>query len=76
MPQSVPTSDHGEKHEVKRCPRCGRDFVCKVSRFVHCDCTTVPLPPATLDLIRGRYDDCLCVACLWHFHGQSGKGLE
>ncbi len=76
MPETLPAGSYREKHEVKCCPRCGRAFVCKVSRFVHCDCTTVPLTPATLELIRERYDDCLCVACLWHLHRESGNGLE
>lgn len=63
----VDTLDPG-KHEIKSCPRCGRSFVCKISRVVHCDCMSVPLTAETLALIRERYDECLCVACLWDLH--------
>jgi hypothetical protein len=52
------------KHETKICPRCGREFVCKVNRIYLCDCMGVRLSPETVEHIRQLYDSCLCVVCL------------
>jgi hypothetical protein len=71
MPEAMQQGPDREKHEIKRCPRCGRSFRCKVNRIVHCECMTVPLAPETLEIISERYNDCLCLACLWHFHRES-----
>ena len=76
MPVAMVQSPDRGKHETKRCPHCGRSFLCKVSRIVHCDCMTVPLAPETLEIIRDRYDECLCVACLWHFYRESNAADE
>ena len=57
-----------EKHKGKKCPRCGRSFVCKSNRIEHCECVTVPLTPDTVQYIQEHYDDCLCVTCLWELH--------
>ena len=63
------TLDPG-KHEIKSCPRCGRSFVCKANRIVHCDCMTVPLAQETLEIIAEQYNECLCVTCLWHLRNE------
>ena len=51
-------------HEQKECPRCRTLFECKSGSIALCQCQAVELRPALLDYIAGRYDDCLCAACL------------
>lgn len=53
-----------EKHEEKRCPRCGRMHVCKMNNIAHCDCSKVAIPREVADMIQQTYDDCLCLSCL------------
>ena len=74
MPEAMKQGPERGKHETKRCPRCGRYFLCKVNRIVHCECMTVPLAPETLEIISEQYNECLCVACLWHFYRESNTG--
>ncbi|MGR8930639.1 MAG: cysteine-rich CWC family protein [Gammaproteobacteria bacterium] len=52
------------KHEAKHCPRCRRQFVCKVNRIHRCDCSNVCLSLETIEYIRQVYDECLCSVCL------------
>lgn len=53
-----------EKHETKECPRCGAAFVCMANRVHRCACARVRLSPEAAELIRSRFDDCLCTGCL------------
>jgi hypothetical protein len=64
-------SQRAEHHEpsvgtvpatTKECPSCGNDFNC--SQKEGCWCANVRLAPATLDVLRVRFADCLCEACL------------
>ncbi len=52
------------KHELKSCPRCNQPFECKPGHVASCHCSAVKLSDATYDLIRNKYDDCLCASCL------------
>lgn len=52
------------KHELKSCPRCTQAFECKPGHVASCHCSAVKLSDATYDLIRNKYDDCLCANCL------------
>ncbi len=52
------------KHELKSCPRCNQTFECKPGHVASCHCSAVKLSDATYDLIRIKYDDCLCANCL------------
>lgn len=53
-----------QKHEIKRCPRCGSSFECKANRVERCDCLGVTLCDAALEELSTHYEDCLCVPCL------------
>jgi hypothetical protein len=53
-----------EKHEEKRCPRCGRTFECKLNNPVHCGCAEVELTEDLADELGLAFDDCLCADCL------------
>jgi len=53
---AAPMGDH--------CPRCGGEFRCGRLDAAPCACTTLTLPPATLDELRHRYVGCLCLRCL------------
>ena len=57
-------------HEIKICPRCGSSFECKVGDVANCQCNGVKLSDEAYDLIKTRYDDCLCVNCLQQLNKQ------
>lgn len=63
-------------HEARICPRCAREFACKANRIHRCDCMGVRLSRETVEQIRQRYDDCLCVACLEAVERGVGGRLE
>ena len=46
----------------KKCSKCGDTFRC--SGILGCWCGDVKLDPATLAMLKERYDNCLCPACL------------
>jgi hypothetical protein len=52
------------KHEPKVCPRCNKEFVCKVNRVHNCDCMTIHLNKKKTEFIGETYNDCLCISCL------------
>ncbi len=54
----------GCKHELKACPRCGKDFICKPGDISHCGCFEVKMNEAASRLIAEKYTSCLCVVCL------------
>lgn len=64
FPPPPEDSNQASKHEQKRCPRCGRLFVCKVSNIAQCDCSRVTLSKEVSEFIAGRYGECLCLTCL------------
>ena len=52
------------KHEEKTCPRCGKNFECKVGDIVHCQCHGINFTKDATAFIGKNYDDCLCRECL------------
>lgn len=52
------------KYDSKKCPRCGKDFVCKAGNITQCQCYTVNLSREENLFIKEMYDDCLCRDCL------------
>lgn len=51
-------------HELKCCPRCGREFECRLGTIHRCQCVDIALGDDVREAIGQRYDDCLCRACL------------
>ena len=51
-------------HEIKQCPRCTRNFECKVGNIAACQCNGIRLTIEEQLLIEEKYNDCLCVQCL------------
>lgn len=52
------------KHEQKECPRCHKLFECKAGDISNCQCYGIDMSAKEEDLIRLKYDDCLCRNCL------------
>jgi len=52
------------KHEDKLCPRCARQFECKVGSILLCQCSTITLTETERDYIREQFNDCLCAKCM------------
>ncbi|MEO0581583.1 MAG: cysteine-rich CWC family protein [Bacteroidota bacterium] len=52
------------KHEITPCPRCGKQFECKVGSVLLCQCSTVELTGVEREYLQELYDDCLCVSCI------------
>ena len=51
-------------HEPKICPRCAKEFVCRVGDIANCDCSTITLTIEERAFIEDRYQDCLCLNCM------------
>ncbi len=51
-------------HEEKHCPRCGKQFECKVGSILQCQCHGFNFTEQEKDRIRNSYSDCLCHDCL------------
>ncbi|WP_290660934.1 cysteine-rich CWC family protein [Ignavibacterium sp.] len=52
------------KYELKRCPKCDKEFQCKAGNITQCQCFTIELNSAELRFIKEIYDDCLCAECM------------
>jgi hypothetical protein len=52
------------KYEIKRCPRCNKEFQCKSGNITQCQCYGIQLNSAELRFIKENYDDCLCAECM------------
>lgn len=52
------------KYEIKRCPRCNKEFQCKSGNITQCQCFAIQLNSEELRLIKEIYDDCLCAECM------------
>lgn len=52
------------QHETKKCPRCTREFECKVGNISECQCSQVILSYEERAFIEQKYIDCLCGQCL------------
>ncbi len=51
------------------CPRCGGGFHCGAADPIPCACSSLALPAALLQDLRGQYSGCLCLACLRQLAG-------
>jgi len=63
-PPTPPTSP--ARLRPATCPRCGGAFDCGAAlpAATPCACAGVGLTPAQRAELRGRYEGCLCLACL------------
>lgn len=52
------------KHEEKKCPKCGGDFICKAGDIHKCQCKEVLISEETHKFLSSTYFDCLCKNCL------------
>ncbi|WP_258103523.1 cysteine-rich CWC family protein [Marinoscillum sp. MHG1-6] len=53
-----------EKHEIKKCVKCGSSFECKVGSIHLCQCMTVTMTNEERQFLKEGYEDCLCKNCL------------
>ena len=53
------------RHEEKKCPRCNQAFECKAGSITQCQCSSINLSAGERAFIGSKYDDCLCVGCLF-----------
>ena len=53
------------KHEDKHCPRCNIVFECKAGSIMLCQCSTIQLSVEERAYVESKYEDCLCVNCLY-----------
>ncbi len=52
-------------HEQKYCPRCNKSFECKVGSIHLCQCSEIELTVEEKYFIQLKFDDCLCINCLY-----------
>jgi len=52
------------QHEPKKCPRCNKQFECRVGDVPNCQCSSISLSVEERAFIEDRYQDCLCIDCL------------
>ena len=50
---------------IKKCAKCKVDFECNTENIAACHCNTVVISDKTLELLKIKYANCLCSACLW-----------
>lgn len=48
----------------KTCPRCTKNFECKVENIAACHCSSITLATEEQGFISKNYSDCLCNSCL------------
>ena len=51
-------------HESRKCPRCSKQFECRVGDVSNCQCSSISLSIEERAFIEDRYEDCLCIDCL------------
>ncbi|TKG94513.1 hypothetical protein EYV94_11220 [Puteibacter caeruleilacunae] len=54
-------------HTLKTCPKCGAAFKCYNKGKKSCWCENYSLSSETLQLLRSKWDNCLCEECLKDF---------
>lgn len=54
-----------DKEQVKRCPSCGKGFVCQGED--DCWCEKLRIHQREMKMIMNKYTDCLCPDCLQKF---------
>lgn len=46
------------------CPNCKQKFDCQADDIENCLCNSIQLNNDAVELIKNKFDDCLCVECL------------
>lgn len=64
-----------EKNSNTYCPNCGVAFDCKQNDVKNCFCNTIVVSKSTLDILKTKFNSCLCKACLLKF-SQSSNTLK
>lgn len=54
------------------CPICGESFTCALSST--CWCASRKVPAEVTEYLAGRYETCVCSACLDRLIEQAGSG--
>lgn len=57
-------------HEEKHCQRCRKTFECKSGSIMQCQCSTIRLTTAERAFIEKKYEDCLCIGCLFELQNE------
>jgi hypothetical protein len=52
-------------HETVTCPRCQRNFECRVGSILRCQCQDITLTEEERLFIQQGYNGCLCIDCLY-----------
>jgi len=52
------------KHEKTSCPRCHKDFECKMGSILLCHCSDVRLTESQQEFTAEHWEGCLCHDCL------------
>ena len=52
------------RHQTMQCPRCSKEFECKLGSITICHCSEVTLSAEQRAYIGERWDQCLCHECL------------
>ncbi|MBK7029591.1 MAG: cysteine-rich CWC family protein [Bacteroidales bacterium] len=60
---------NNRSEEEKKCPRCGKLFVCSAS--ARCWCYEFDIPVDQLEIIERDYNSCVCPDCLKSFAERS-----
>ncbi|HKP46405.1 MAG TPA: cysteine-rich CWC family protein [Pyrinomonadaceae bacterium] len=60
---AIPKSDEGEGKATDGCAACGLPFACGVS-LAGCWCAEIKLTDATRQVLREKFNGCLCRSCL------------
>jgi hypothetical protein len=48
----------------KVCAKCKKEFECKADDIENCDCNSIQMNSSMLEIIKEKFQDCLCVDCL------------
>ncbi len=54
------------RHEEKKCSRCKSVFECKSGSITQCQCNGIQLSEEERIYIEAKYEDCLCIECLYY----------
>jgi hypothetical protein len=58
---------------LKICPKCKQSFDCCADDISKCHCFSITIDADTLALLKDKFDDCLCGACLKEIINKSLK---
>ncbi|MBX2932186.1 MAG: cysteine-rich CWC family protein [Chitinophagaceae bacterium] len=61
----VTSNKNMPQREIKICFRCKNSFECKVGSITECQCTQIQLSIEERAYIDNKYEDCICINCLY-----------